>query len=206
MRGGWARAGAVKGLSNGKAAGEGFAEDRFDSTANYGLCRGTNNKRVYPVTSKQNTSSMRRLVAVVVTYNRLEQLRPTLARLLESPARLLEAVVVVDNASTDGTADWLASRHDARLVVHHREVNGGGAAGFEDGMRLAVARFDPDWIAVMDDDARPEPDALTAFHALPEARWDALAAAVYFPTGEICEMNRPSRNPFWHWHIFLRGN
>jgi len=143
-------------------------------------------------------------VAVVVTHNRLAHLRPTLARLLETPAPLLEAVVVIDNASGDGTADWLAGRHDARLVVHRREVNGGGAAGFEAGMRLAVARFDPDWIVVMDDDARPAPGALAAFHALPETRWDAVAAAVYFPTGEICEMNRPSRNPFWHWRIFLR--
>jgi GT2 family glycosyltransferase len=146
----------------------------------------------------------RRLVAVVVTHNRLAQLRQTVVRLLEVPDAQLQAVVVVDNASEDGTADWLAGQNEPRLLTHRARVNGGGAAGFETGMRLAVERFDPDWIVVMDDDARPLPGALAAFHALPEDKWDAVAAAVYFPTGEICEMNRPSLNPFWHWRIFLR--
>ena len=107
------------------------------------------------------------LVAVVVTYNRLHQLQVTVQRLLQFDAAELDAVVVVDNASTDGTGDWLATFDDPRLFVHRHAENGGGAAGFESGMRLAVERFDPDWLLVMDDDARPEPDALRAFHDLP---------------------------------------
>lgn len=146
----------------------------------------------------------RRLVAVVVTHNRLDKLRVTLARLLATPADDLDAVVVIDNASTDGTGAWLARIGDPRLVLHRDARNLGGAGGFELGMRLAAERFDPDWIVVMDDDARPEPGALAAFHALDTARWDAVAAAVYLPDGRICEMNRPSRNPFWHWRVFLR--
>ena len=144
------------------------------------------------------------LVAVVVTYNRLDQLQVTVQRLLQFDAAELDAVVVVDNASTDGTGDWLATFDDPRLFVHRHAENGGGAAGFESGMRLAVERLDPDWLLVMDDDARPEPDALRAFHDLPGDKWDAIAAAVYLPSGEICEMNRPSRNPFWHWEEFWR--
>lgn len=145
-----------------------------------------------------------RLVAVVVTFNRLDKLKATLARLLASPAEELAALVVIDNASTDGTADWLAAQDDARLLVRRNGENLGGAGGFEAGMRLAVDRFDPDWIVVMDDDARPLPGALAAFHALDTSGWDAVAAAVYFPHGEICEMNRPSRNPFWHGREFRR--
>ena len=144
------------------------------------------------------------LVAVVVTHNRLDKLRLTLARLLGEPCADLAAVVVVDNASDDGTGAWLAGLIDPRLVVHRSATNTGGAGGFETGMRLARARFDPDWIVVMDDDARPRPGALAAFHALDRTHWDAVAAAVYFPDGEICEMNRPSRNPFWHWRVFVR--
>lgn len=144
------------------------------------------------------------LVAVVVTYNRLDKLKATLARLLEAPPAELAAVVVVDNASGDGTGAWLAAQEDARLVALASESNIGGAGGFEAGMRHAVAELDPDWIVVMDDDARPEPGALAAFHALDKRGWDALAAAVYFPGGEICEMNRPSRNPFWHAREFRR--
>lgn len=144
------------------------------------------------------------LAAVVVTRNRLAQLRVTLARLLETPGHVLAAVVVVDNASTDGTADWLAAQDDPRLIVRRSAANLGGAGGFEAGMRLAAARLDPDWIVVMDDDARPAPGALAAFAAADRAGWDALAAAVRLPDGRICDMNRPVMNPFRHAGTFLR--
>lgn len=145
-----------------------------------------------------------RLVAVVVTYNRLEKLEVTLSRLMESPDRDLAAIVVVDNASIDLTAKWLAEQDDPRLDVIRSETNRGGAGGFEAGMRRAVTVHAPDWVVVMDDDGRPAPGALAAFHDLDLTGWDGIAAAVYFPDGKICEMNRPSRNPFWHLSIFLR--
>lgn len=145
-----------------------------------------------------------RLVAVVVTHNRLDQLRETVGRLLASPPEHLAALVVVDNASAPETADWLAAQDDPRLVVERLARNSGGAGGFEAGMRLAMARLDPDWIVVMDDDARPEPGALEAFHADLPPEDTGAAAAVYFPDGRICEMNRPSVNPFWRPAIFLR--
>ena len=44
--------------------------------------------------------------AVVITYNRLPDLRLSLERLLASTAVPLE-VIVVYNGSRDGTADWL---------------------------------------------------------------------------------------------------
>ena len=144
-----------------------------------------------------------RLVAVVVTYNRLDQLKITLARLLaEAPAHLA-AVVVADNASDDGTGAWLAAQDDPRLSVLRLAVNGGGAGGFAAGMAHARDRLDPDWVVLMDDDARPEPGALAAFHGADLTGLEGVAAAVYFPDGRICEMNRPSRNPFWHAREFL---
>lgn len=156
------------------------------------------------MTDTSPSSAAQTLVAVVVTHNRLDQLRVTVARLLEAPPADLTAVVVVDNASDDGTAAWLAEQADPRLVVHRSPENIGGAGGFELGMRKAVALFDPDWIVVMDDDARPAPGALAAFHAAPRPDDTACAAAVYYPDGRVCEMNRPSVNPFWHPRVFLR--
>ena len=150
------------------------------------------------------TDMRRRLVAVVVTYNRLDKLQPTLDRLLETDPAHLEAVVVVDNASTDGTSVWLAGQHDPRLDVVTSQTNVGGAGGFEIGMKRASDRFDPDWLVIMDDDARPRAGALAEFHRMRCENWDAIAAAVYFPDGRICEMNRPSRNPFWNLKTFLR--
>ena len=46
------------------------------------------------------------VVAVVVTYNRRELLQTTLAG-IAAGTRVPDAVVVVDNASTDGTAEYL---------------------------------------------------------------------------------------------------
>ena len=47
-----------------------------------------------------------RVQAVVVTFNRLAMLQRLVPRLLETPG--LERILVVDNASTDGTGEWLA--------------------------------------------------------------------------------------------------
>ena len=140
-----------------------------------------------------------RLVALVVTHNRQDHLRRTLHRLM---AETVDAILVVDNASTDGTADLLRARADPRLHVLRLAQNGGGAGGFAAGLRAVRARFDPDWCVLMDDDARPEPGALQAFlsraDAAAAAGYEAIAAGVFYPDGRICDMNRPWRNPFWH--------
>ncbi|WP_062563431.1 glycosyltransferase [Paracoccus aminovorans] len=145
------------------------------------------------------------VTAVVVTFNRRAALQKTLARLLAEP---LDHVLVIENGSTDGTRAWLATLDEPRLAVIEMDRNGGGALGFETGMREAQARFDPDWLVLMDDDARPQPGALAAFRAgLASGRWpgaQALAAAVRFPDGGICEMNRPWVNPFASLPVLLR--
>ena len=150
-----------------------------------------------------------RLTAVVVTFNRLAPLKETLSRLLAAPPSALNSVVVVNNASTDGTGDWLVAQHDPRLDILTLATNVGGAGGFSVGMARARQTYDPDWIVVMDDDARPAAGALETFQARDHGGWDALAAAVYFPDGRICEMNRPSRNPFWEkggiWRVIKGG-
>ena len=155
---------------------------------------------------------MTHLAAVVVTHNRLDQVQRTLARLLaEGVAR----VVVVDNASTDGTGAWLEGQHDPRLTVLRQPDNRGGAGGFEAGLAHLMGRDGrapdaPDWTVLMDDDARPQPGAIAAFGRV-AAGLDpdrgpvgVIAAAVTLPDGHVAEMNRPLLNPFWHPHLALR--
>lgn len=144
-----------------------------------------------------------RICAIVVTFNRLDHLRQTVARLL---SEALDHVIVVENACTDGTRDWLRMQNDPRLHVLELPENIGGAGGFEAGMREARAIYRPDWYLLMDDDARPLPGAVAQFRdQLPYcAQTGVVLAAARFPQGGVCEMNRPWRNPFWHKSIFLR--
>ena len=128
---------------------------------------------------------MQRIAAVVVTYNRLPQLKRTLERLLNEP---VDRILVVDNASTDETRKWLKEQSDSRLRTVFAEANLGGAGGFALGMKTASAEG-PDWIVVMDDDARPEPGAISEFRKALPTECDSVAAAVFYPTGGICEMN-----------------
>lgn len=98
-----------------------------------------------------------RVVAVVVTFNRLGLLQRLVQRLTETDG--VAEVVVVDNASTDGTGPWLAAYGDPRVHAHTLEDNRGGAGGFHEGLRLAMERgADLAWL--MDDDGLPDPDCL----------------------------------------------
>lgn len=146
-----------------------------------------------------------RLAAVVVTYNRLDKLQATVARLLAAPPAQLAHLVVVDNASSDGTAAWLSGLADPRLEVLSLAENGGGAGGFAAGMAHARDTLDPDWMVLMDDDARPVAEGLAAFHGTDRTDREGWAAAVRYPDGRLCEMNRPWVNPFWHARAFLRA-
>ncbi|MEL6210467.1 MAG: glycosyltransferase [Pseudomonadota bacterium] len=134
---------------------------------------------------------------IVVSYNTADMTAACLRSIAAQTQGLAHEVIVVDNASTDGTADWLAAQSEPRLTILRNAVNTGGAGGFSRGLLAMRDEIQPDWCLLMDDDARPEPGALAQFRALlidPAA--DAYAADVRYPDGRICDMNRPLRNPF----------
>lgn len=97
-----------------------------------------------------------KVAVVVVTYNRLELLKECLTS-LRNQSRKPDVVIVVNNASTDGTGAWLAMQDD--LVILERSVNEGSAGGFHYGMKYAFEQH-YDWVWVMDDDAAPHTDCL----------------------------------------------
>lgn len=104
------------------------------------------------------------VTVVVTTFNRASYL----SRLLESLGRLdpaPAAVVVVDNASTDSTAEVLeaaASSLPVPLTVHRLPANAGGSGGFSAGVERALAQG-ATWLWLMDDDVEILPGALAAF-------------------------------------------
>ncbi|WP_310530248.1 glycosyltransferase [Nocardioides sp.] len=103
----------------------------------------------------------RRVVAVVVTFNRLPLVKRLVARLGEVDG--LHEVLVIDNASTDGTSAWLAATPttgEVPVLARTLDRNRGGAGGFHDGLGWAVDR-DADLVWLMDDDGLPERNCLT---------------------------------------------
>ncbi|WP_082077936.1 glycosyltransferase family 2 protein [Thermus filiformis] len=100
---------------------------------------------------------MDRVCAVIVTYNRKELLRECLSAVL-SQTRPPDHVLVVDNASTDGTPEMLREEFPQVEVLRLPE-NQGGAGGFHQGLAYA-RKLDYEWIWLLDDDSIPYPDAL----------------------------------------------
>lgn len=110
------------------------------------------------MTSTPETPATETVAVVVVTFNRADLLVAMLDG-LAAQTRPPDAVVVVDNASTDRTPEVLAARADLPLVVIRQEHNTGGAGGFHRGVREAFDRgFDRFWL--MDDDVVPAADCL----------------------------------------------
>ena len=102
---------------------------------------------------------MNRHTIVVVTYNRLSLLQECVDAILNQ-TRPYDRVVIVDNASTDGTGAYLDSLRDNPLfVILSEENNLGGAGGFAEGIRAAYQQK-PEWITIIDDDSILEPDFL----------------------------------------------
>jgi GT2 family glycosyltransferase len=96
---------------------------------------------------------------VVVTRDRRALLVECLAA-LDAQLRRPDRILVVDNASSDGTPDLVRAEYPEVEVLTLSE-NGGGAGGFWEGLRRAHAAG-YDWVWLMDDDTIPTPGALDA--------------------------------------------
>jgi GT2 family glycosyltransferase len=104
------------------------------------------------------------LSILIVTYNSAKLIRPLLARLRQELAGVSGEVVVVDNASADGTAECVRREHPwVHLVAS--DVNLGFAAGNNLAGRHAGGRY----LLLLNPDAMPAPGALARGVALMDA-------------------------------------
>jgi len=112
---------------------------------------------------------------VVVTYNRLNLLRECLS-CISAQILLPTDVIIVDNASTDGTKEFLdsLSSDKYRLHVFHFAENMGGAGGFCKGIELASS-LNIDWILLIDDDAMLSENYLSDIDRVAERYNDVFA-------------------------------
>jgi rhamnopyranosyl-N-acetylglucosaminyl-diphospho-decaprenol beta-1,3/1,4-galactofuranosyltransferase len=99
-------------------------------------------------------------------------------------------VIVVDNASSDGTAAFLAEKRGLSPSFHvvRLERNDGSAGGFVAGVAAALERgHDRLWL--LDDDTIPSPTALEALLDAPDAA--LLCSHVEWTDGTLHPMNAP---------------
>jgi len=143
------------------------------------------------------------LAVVVPMFNEgegaLECVRGVLAALDALPGT--SALVVVDDGSTDATADALARAGPGspRLVVRRHEENCGYGAALRTGVEEA-ARRGYDYVLFMDSDLTNDPRSLPDFVARMEEGYDVIKASRYAPGGRALGV------PIWKQAVSRLGN
>lgn len=97
------------------------------------------------------------VAAVVVTYNRLNDLKKCIGAIRKQTYKGYD-LVVVNNGGTDGTKEYLSSLND---VIVLNQSNSGDAGGFYAGMRFMM-ESSYEYLWLMDDDGIPDERQLEA--------------------------------------------
>lgn len=151
---------------------------------------------------------MKKIAAVIVTYNRKELLcecieavlaqkpvpapEPVLThKTLPAGKGIVPDILIIDNHSTDGTKEAVAAGRSGndRILYFDTGSNLGGAGGFQYGIRKGV-ELGYDYLWLMDDDCMPKPGALAALlkHE-PKHPYGFLTSKVLWRDGSVCKMN-----------------
>jgi rhamnopyranosyl-N-acetylglucosaminyl-diphospho-decaprenol beta-1,3/1,4-galactofuranosyltransferase len=136
-----------------------------------------------------------KVAAVIVTYNNLLMLKELL-RDLQCQTRKPDEIIVVDNASSDGTNQIM--KRDFPFVRYIRFAeNTGSAGGYHEGIRAALG--DSDLIWTLDDDVRLSPDSLEELIRGLEKLDPKLPVGSVRSVGKRCDKTPPSRLEFFPW-------
>ena len=135
---------------------------------------------------------MKKVAAVVVTYNRKDLLLENVQSLLGQTFSDVQ-IIIVDNNSSDGTQDVLQQFIERKQILYFNTgANLGGAGGFSYGIRLA-AEAGYEYIWVMDDDCIPQETALEVLMEKDqqmEGKYGFLSSKVLWKDLSICNMNK----------------
>lgn len=96
-----------------------------------------------------------RITVGIVTHNRVRYLKEAVESVL-SQQSYVEEIIVVDDASADGTREYLSRLNEPKLHVIYREKNGGRSASRNE----VVKAMKGDWLLWLDDDDTLTPDAI----------------------------------------------
>lgn len=171
------------------------------------------------------------ICAVVVTYNRKKLLIECLESLLKQTYPL-DAILIVDNASTDGTPELLKEKgyikelppknlnqpwkkefimnnsfNNKSIKIHYIRMheNTGGAGGFHEGVKRGYEKG-YDWLWLMDDDTYPTTEALNELikkRRIIKEKIGALQSQAWMPDGKIDKCVNIINPSIWK--VFIKG-
>ncbi len=108
---------------------------------------------------------MNDILCIVVTYNRLPDLKVCYESLQRQTMKKFD-ILVVNNGSTDGTLEFLKEKSNEGIVINQENL--GGAGGFYAGMKYGL-EHNYKWLWLMDDDGTPEEHQLERLYSHREA-------------------------------------
>lgn len=156
---------------------------------------------------------MKKINAVVVTYNRKNLLLECIEAILNQSYKI-NRLILIDNNSTDGTEEFLKEKNilsNKNVLYVKLNKNIGGAGGFYEGIKKAI-EIGSDFVWIMDDDTIPVKDSLEKLInaiKIVNNEFSFFASTVYGANGEF--MNVPnintdnSENGYPNWYEFLEN-
>lgn len=133
------------------------------------------------------------VVAVIVTHNRLQLLKECIFAL--SNSSVLCDVIIVNNASADGTKEYLDTLDKQynmiKFYIYNSDINMNGAGGYNHGIRIA-SKLRYKYIWLMDDDCIVHNDSLYELLNVADSLNDNfgfLSSKVIWKDGSICKTN-----------------
>lgn len=134
---------------------------------------------------------MNKIVACIVTYNRKKKLLNCIKALMRQSYKAFD-ILVVDNASADGTYESIKAYIDAGVIRYENTgANLGGAGGFNYAFKKMAELYEYIWI--MDDDTYPYEkclEALVAANQILRGNYGFLSSLAEWTDGNACLMNQ----------------
>lgn len=107
---------------------------------------------------------------VICNYNKRDYVLDCIQSVLESTTHNFD-IYMVDNASTDGSADAVRKHFPDQVTVLANRENLGGSGGFNTGIRIVLEKG-YDYIMCLDDDAQVDETAIEALYEYMEQHPD----------------------------------
>lgn len=128
------------------------------------------------------------LTIIIPTYNESQTLPSLIDKLINAVSKITEKffILIVDDASPDGTGE-IAEELDRKyghIVVIHRNSKQGLGSAYKEGFKMALEKFNPDYILEMDADHSHNPEEIPKMiHDI--QNYDYVIASRHVPKSEI---------------------